>query len=568
MTSSPATGKSVAVANARPGGTEYSVDAIMTAANATAYYWDLTSDRIIWARNATSVLNLDDICLARTGTDYDTLVRDGLVGSRRDAIVGLIDDRNQYGTPYSIVYRFGTDANGEPMWVEDHGRWQTNEDGTPKAARGIVHIITEQHIQKHRYDVLFRNDRLAQFNRAELYEAVSDTLMKAREDHSHHAFVLIGINNLVSINEAFGYSMGDEVITLVGQRLRGELREEDIIGRFSSNKFGLLLENVGAQAMGSAAERLLRSVRDEVIETSLGPVAVAISIGGVQIPLHGDTAAQVIGHAEEALAQARAKPHDIFVAYEVEENKVELRRRNREIADELFATLREQRLLLALQPIVHADTLQPAIHECLLRIRRPDGAIISAGAYVPVAERLGLVRFLDYRVLEMAIDVARAHTDLTLTVNVSGLTTNDRVWFELFRSLTDGDTSLTSRLIIEITETAAISDIDESVRFVSRIKDLGCRVAMDDFGSGYSSFRNLRRLGLDMVKIDGSFIENMRNNRDDRLFVTMLSKLALEFGLDVVAENVADDETIQLLRDAGVTYLQGFHLGEPVLAEL
>jgi diguanylate cyclase (GGDEF)-like protein len=554
----------------QPGATasaDYSLDAIMTATGETAYYWDLASDRIVWARNAPTILRVSDIARLRTGTDYESLITEGLVGKRREAIVGLLDDANEFGMPYCLTYRLNSDDNPQPHWLEDFGRLQLGSNGEPRTARGVVRVITDRHLQDERLDMLFSHDGLTgQFNRAELCEAISDMLLQTRDERVQNAFLLIGIANLEEVNEAFGFDMGDEVIAAVAKRLRASLRETDIIGRFSSNKFGLLISEMDEQSMAATAERLLRCIRDEVIETTLGPVAVTVAVGGVLIPSHADTVDTAIAHAQEALTRAKSMAHDIFVAFRPDEAKKEARRRNREIADDLLTTLREQRLLLALQPIVRADTLEPVIHECLLRIRTPAGNIISAGNYVPVAERLGIIRFLDYRVLEMAIEVAHDLPDLNLTVNVSSLTTSDRAWLELLTSLVNGDRALARRLIVEITETAAIGDINESSRFVSVIKDLGCRVAMDDFGSGYSSFRNLRQLGLDMVKIDGSFVENMRTSYDDRLFVTALAELAERFGLEVVAENVADDETIGLLRKAGVTYLQGYHLGQPVLA--
>ena len=318
--------------------------------------------------------------------------------------------------------------------------------------------------------------------------------------------------------------------------------------------------------MAGTAERLLRSIRDEVFETSLGYVAVTISIGGVLLPEQAENVSEAFGCALEALAKAKAKPHDIFVPFDPTQNKKESRKRNREIADELIVAIRHQRLALALQPIVCAKTLEPQIYECLLRIKKANGEIVSAGEYIPVAEQLGLIRLVDYRVLELAIDVARHQSHLTLTINVSGITATDNNWLELLRSLTQNDMSLTKRLIIEITETAAIQDIEESRLFVKRVQKLGCRVAMDDFGTGYNSFRNLQILGIDMVKIDGSFVENMLENKDDQLFVKLLADLANQFNLEIVAECVGDDKTTELLREFGITYLQGYHLGKPVLA--
>ncbi|MCP4935360.1 MAG: GGDEF and EAL domain-containing protein [bacterium] len=546
---------------------DFSLNAILTAAGETAYYWDLASDRIVWAPNAPAVLNVKDINLLHTGFGFQTLISQGLSKSRRETLLASNCKVDQQNSMFSIQYALGKDLSGNPLWLEDHGRWTINEAGEPAIVKGVVRWINERHEKEQKLDFLSRHDQLTgQINRGELWEAISDAFLTSAESKDAYALLVVGINNLLMINDAFGFDTGDEVIAAIAKRLRSQLRDSDIIGRFSSNKFGLLLSDTDPVAMAGTSERLLRSVRNEVIETSLGPVAVTISIGGIMLPEQADSVSEAFGFALESLAKAKAKSYDLFVAFDPKEDKKEIRKRNRDIADELILALRQQRLVLALQPIVHSDTLKTEIHECLLRIKKPNGDIVSGGDYIPVAEKLGLIRLVDYRVLELAIDVARHHPELTLTINVSGLTATDNNWLDLLRSLTKGDLSLTNRLIIEITETAAIADVEESCLFVKRVKELGCRVAMDDFGTGYNSFRNLQLLGIDMVKIDGSFVENMLENADDQLFVKLLADLANAFDLEMVAECVGDEETIKMLRDMGVKYLQGYHLGKPILA--
>ncbi len=160
-----------------------------------------------------------------------------------------------------------------------------------------------------------------------------------------------------------------------------------------------------------------------------------------------------------------------------------------------------------------------SFHECLLRIRRADGTLIPALDIVPVAERLGLVRLLDQRVLELAIEEMVAHPDLQASLNVSASSTMDPDWWSRLEALLHLHEHVAERLIVEITETAAIHDIDNARGFVARVKDLGARIAIDDFGAGYTSFRNLRKLGVDMIKIDGAFVEKLMRSEDDRTFV-------------------------------------------------
>ena len=206
------------------------------------------------------------------------------------------------------------------------------------------------------------------------------------------------------------------------------------------------------------------------------------------------------------------------------------------------------------------------LYECLLRMERPDGQIISAGEFIAVAEQLGLSRLIDRRTLELSIEILKKNPSIRLSVNVSGLTASDHEWLVTLHRLTGGRRALTERLTIEITETAAMHDLDLSINFVDTLKELGCQVAIDDFGAGYTSFKNLKILNVDMVKIDGAFIKNLASDPHDMVFIRALRDLATTFGIETVAEWVQDERTVEMLRVAGITYMQGFYCGVPVLA--
>jgi EAL domain-containing protein (putative c-di-GMP-specific phosphodiesterase class I) len=196
-----------------------------------------------------------------------------------------------------------------------------------------------------------------------------------------------------------------------------------------------------------------------------------------------------------------------------------------------------------------------------MRVRRADGTFAHANEIIPVAERLGLVRLLDHRVLEMVVQELKAVPSLHASVNVSSASTTDPNWWNGLGGMLKAYPGVGERLIIEITETSAIRDIDEARGFVARVKDLGCQIAIDDFGAGYTSFRNLRKLGVDIVKIDGAFIQHITRSEDDRAFAHTLIDLAHRLGLKTVAEWVKDDAAAELLRGWGCDYLQGELVG-------
>ena len=199
-----------------------------------------------------------------------------------------------------------------------------------------------------------------------------------------------------------------------------------------------------------------------------------------------------------------------------------------------------------------AITRAPAFYECLMRVRRADGSLLGANDVVPVAERLGLLRLLDHRVLELVVEEMVAAPSLQASVNVSPRSTTDPDWWAGLDSLLRANAGVAERLIVEITESAVIQDIDETRGFVSRVKDLGCRIAIDDFGAGYTSFRNLRKLGVDILKIDGAFVQNLNRSEDDRAFVRTLTDLAKRLKLATVAEWVQDEQAAKTLEVMGL----------------
>jgi EAL domain-containing protein (putative c-di-GMP-specific phosphodiesterase class I) len=196
-----------------------------------------------------------------------------------------------------------------------------------------------------------------------------------------------------------------------------------------------------------------------------------------------------------------------------------------------------------------------------------DGSIVSAAAFVPVIEQLGFIRLIDRFVLERAVSEASQHPECSLAFNISGLTATDHAWLRLLVSLLRDRPEVARQLIVEITETAALHDIQESARFVGTLRELGCRVALDDFGAGFTSFRYMQALDVDIVKIDGSFVRNLAESYDNQIFLRHLVGLADAFGLITVAECVESARDAAILRQEGVRFLQGYYYGRPTLEQ-
>ncbi len=491
-------------------------------------------------------------------------------GARYDGITGGPHVAPGTELRYCLHYRFLPEGRRgrAALWVEDTGVCSFDADSRPTKAQGTFRVIDDRREKEERLLYLGSHDELTgQLNRTRLTEELTQLLSSAGRAPAKGAFLLAGVNDLTLLNETYGFDVGDEVISIVGRRIGRALRGKDCIGRFSSNKFGAVLNDCDGVGAETIAQRLMASVRDSVIDTSVGAVATTISVGGVLLPEHAGNAQAAIGRALQALEMARNSRRERFNLYRPCERRDSERRRAVGIADEIVRALNDRRMILALQPIVTSRSHEPELYECLLRMKRLDGTIVCAAEFIHVAEQFGLAKLIDHRVLELAVDLLRSSPTIKLALNVSAVTATDAQWLACLEAFSGKDPTLTRRLTVEITETSAISDLEETVKFVSALKALGCRVALDDFGAGYTSFRSLRLLGVDMVKIDGSFIQNLGIQAEDELFVRTLIDLAKSFGITTVGEWVGDEKTARLLENAGVAYMQGYFFGAPELAK-
>ena len=425
-----------------------------------------------------------------------------------------------------------------------------------------MRVINDKHQDEQRLAFLSRFDELTgQMNRSRLGEVLDAMIETARCYRSSLAFLLAGIDDLAIINDAFGYGVADEVIAGVARRIRTRMRAGDGLGRVSGNKFGIIINKCELSELPIVAQRFIDVVGQDVFQTAAGPIAARISIGAVMAPRNARNARRGDdkgagssdrrqGDAARKLSQLCAEPQ----AGRGAARQCAADRRHRQGAERP-----------AHGPRLRADRVgllaEAALHECLVRLRRDDGSLVPASAIVPISEKLGIVRLIDHRVLELAIEELVAHPQARCTINLSAATASDQDWLTSLAMRLHPVPEVAARLTVEITESAAIANLDTMGRFVRTMKEYGAHVAIDDFGAGHTSFRALRDLAIDMVKIDGAFVQNMMRSPDDRFFVRTLIDLARHLDLEIVAEWVQDEETAEKLTEWGCDYLQGAYLG-------
>jgi diguanylate cyclase (GGDEF)-like protein len=532
---------------------------ILASLGQAAFVWDIATDAMTWSDHASAVFQDIPAASLQSGAEFSKLI-EPVRSIRADALGHSPPGRD--GAPYHIEYGVRTSTSEPVLWIEETGCWFAASDGKPVRAQGIVRINNERRARDEQLVRLSRNDPLTgELNRTHLVASLAEAIEEATRFRSSCAFMLIGIDHLARINDAFGFDVADAVISEVAARIRVRLRGGDVLGRFSGNKFGLILKNCTVDDMNVAAERFLAGIRNDVVPTSSGPVSVTASIGAVSVPRYARSANEAINRAHETLDMAKRRRAGSFSVWRPNVERDAQRRVNIRVTDEIVTALNERRIVMAFEPVVEADSRDAAFYECLVRMEQDDGQVLLAPDIVPVAEKLGLIRLVDHRVLELVVAELANSPKVQLSLNISPDTTMDPDWWASIESLMRAHPGVAQRLIVEITETVAIQDIDDVRGFVTRLKNFGSRIAIDDFGAGYTSFRNLRKLGVDIVKIDGAFVQNIARSADDRAFVQTLIDLARRLQIKTVAEWVQDEESANLLRDWGCDYIQGRLIG-------
>ncbi|MBV9066935.1 MAG: bifunctional diguanylate cyclase/phosphodiesterase [Methylobacteriaceae bacterium] len=543
---------------------------ILNSIGEVIYDWDIGSDRLTWGPNVRDVLDFASVEDLACGRHYGNLLSAVSPESRYEAIARSQDADQGSGVAYRVCYALepmDSGARRAPVWIEDTGRWFGDASGKPAHAHGLIRVITAQREADEKLQERSRLDpATGALNRASLTEHIQELLERTQHGNTTFVVLLAAIENLFVLNRTYGYDAADQVIAGIVTRLRAEMRGSDIIARYAGNKFALVLAGCDGEQMKVAARRFVEAVAAAPLQADAGPIQTGLRIGGVIAPRHGRSAQTLFRHAEEALDLARQSGSGRFAEFEHSLSATETRLRALRTADDILSGLNQGRLNLAFQPVVRLASRSIAFEEALLRLPMPDGTITAPSALLPVAEKAGLVALLDSRVLDLAVARLQQHPAAQLSINVSAATLHDPDWPDRLRNTLLLAPGVAERLIVEITETSSLVDLEAACAAIAAMKSLGLRTAMDDFGAGHTSFKNLRRLGFDLVKIDGAFIQNLPRSPDDRFFVRALLDLAQHLNIETVAEWVEDAETAQLLADWGVDYAQGNFFGEAQLA--
>ncbi len=431
----------------------------------------------------------------------------------------------------------------------------------------VARDVSERRRYEARLLQLAEHDRLTGLlNRQRFERELRRELGRNGAAHATGAVLTIDVDSFRAVNDAAGHAAGDALLRQVAHVLREALPEDAALARLGADEFAVLLLDVDPERAQAAAGALLEALRHCRLEIEGAPFRVTASIGVAPFGVGSARPEELMLNAELAMQAAKRQGRDRVVGLSAEQARAaraELRLNwGRRIRD----ALEQERFELHWQPIVDLASGRPSHGELLLRMREAD-RVIEPAEFLSAAEQLGLIHAIDRWALARAVALLATGTGpaaLPLSVNLSaGSLAGDPELLGVLERLLRESGVDPARLILEVTETAAIANIEEARGFVFGCHALGCRLALDDFGTGFASFYYLKHLPADFLKIDREFVHSLPRSEVDQRLVGAIVEVARGMGMRTVAEAVADEETLARLRELHVDYAQGFHLGRP-----
>lgn len=384
------------------------------------------------------------------------------------------------------------------------------------------------------------------------------------------SLLFIDVDQFKYVNDTLGHAAGDRFLAEIAASIARDMRDTDVLGRIGGDEFAVLLPETPCAGAILVAQRLLCSLHDTDFTIHNRRLHATASIGIATCPDHGRDAETLLTRADIALYRAKQDGRNRFHVYSDEDAQFGHQMRATIYWEErLKQALKDDRLVLLYQPIRPLAGRQCDAHEALLRLQDENGELIAPAEFLETAERSGLIEEVDLRVVRMACQTQvrqrRAGRTLNLSVNLSGYQFNNLAVAEAIQAIIRETGADAARLTFEITETSALQNITLAEKFIRRLKQLGCRFALDDFGAGFTSLSHLRHIPLDAVKIDGSFVQRLDQSPRDQALVEALTGMGHALGLEVTAEFVENETTLKLLERMGVDHAQGYHIGRPAL---
>lgn len=429
--------------------------------------------------------------------------------------------------------------------------------------------LSERKVMEARLKHLVAHDDLTGLaNRRRLEQALELAVIRARNFHRINALLYLDLDQFKVINDAEGHDVGDRMLIEVANKLRSYVKPGQLVARIGSDEFAILLEHVTESDAMDFAELLRKSLSESQFHSGAATYHVGVSIGLVlNTPEEDVNVSQLLARADQACYVAKTQGRNTVYKFSGEDAGLRELRSDARWVPVLRQALADDKFFMVFQPVMNLRDGTVNHFEALIRMRGEGGEIYAPVDFIPVAERMGLIQQIDLWVVEHVLDFMAAlppeHADVCISINLSGHAFQGNNLLPLIKQKLEMTWVSASRLTFEITETAAITNFSETRDMVAKLRAIGCRFALDDFGSGFCSFSYIKNYPVDMLKIDGSFIVNLINDETDQLLVKSMIEVAHSLGKKVVAEYVENRQILEKLRELGADYVQGHYIGMP-----
>lgn len=454
--------------------------------------------------------------------------------------------------------------DGQIFWAKIIVSLIHDIDGKPQHIIGMVEDISLRKQAEEQLEYLASHDPLTNIpNRYSLEKYLAKVSEKSKQG-ANNVLLILGLDHFKLANDTLGHIVGDHFLVNLVSLLRSHLRPGDFLARLAGDEFAVVLEEVDLEQARQIAEHLREAVEkaDFCMITTENCLNLTISIGVIRIDGSLDIN-RLLSHADLALHAAKAAGRNrVALANPDEENVTNLHKING-LLGLIRAGLREERFVLFFQPVV--DRLNRITHhEVLLRLKDSEGKLVPPAVFIPLAEKFGIMPQIDRWVVRNAIKTLQNRPELKLFVNLSGASLGDAELLQEIKDTICESGVEPSRLGFEITETVAVKDFVWVEKWIKRLRDLGCFFALDDFGIGFTSFNYLRTLPVDFIKIDGSYIRNLDQDASQLALVQAIQTVAKALGKQTIAEFVENEKILEIIRELGINYAQGYYLGQPL----
>jgi len=458
---------------------------------------------------------------------------------------------------------------GEKIHISFNAKPSINPDGSVAYITGTARDITSQKAYENELTYQAQHDSLTGiYNRKYFQQELERVVSRVARSAADCAVFYMDLDQFKYVNDTVGHAAGDKLLLETTRLLHSHIREGDLLARFGGDEFTVLLYNLDREEACTVAEGIRKLFENYQFMDSGKSFNVTLTLGIACITNQTTSADEVLSQADIACNIAKSNGRNRVHIAEPGNNEKDGLANDMGWASRVRDAFENDNFSLAFQPIISVASGAINDYEVLLRMHRKNGDIILPGGFMPAAERFGLVHNVDRWVVTKALTQldelsAKFNNNLRFAINLSGRAFEDKQLLPLIRGLIDDSQLSASQLTFEITETAAIANLRDASKFISRLKDLGCEFALDDFGSGFCSFSYLKKLPVDKLKIDGAFVKNLAESHVDQAMVLSMNQIAHALGKKTIAEFVENEQTLQLLKSYGVNFAQGNYLGIP-----